>query len=107
MPMVRSEARAVDHAAAPAVPAGTLRCMTDRTQALLREALSLPDGERADLASKLLASLDEPTGDDLAAVRDLWAQEIEGRARRVLTGESDGEDWDQVRKRLGRTLTDG
>jgi hypothetical protein len=41
--------------------------MTDRAQALLREALALPPDERADVAAELLASLDDPetdTGDN-------------------------------------------
>ena len=66
-------------------------------------ARALPPQERADVAAELLASLDEPPAEDLAAVQVAWAEEIERRARRVLTGESAGEPWDEVRERaLGR-----
>lgn len=81
--------------------------MTDRTQSLLREALSLSDGERADLAAELLMSLDEPADHDPTEVQQSWAREIEKRARRVLAGESQGEEWEQVRDQVDRTLTNG
>lgn len=79
--------------------------MTDRAQALLREALALPAEERADVAAELLASLDEPPAEDPAAVQAAWAKEIERRARRVLAGDSAGEPWEDVRDRVARRLT--
>ena len=79
--------------------------MTDRAQALLREALTLPPDERADVAAELLASLDDSTTEDLAAVQAAWAKEIERRARRALAGESSGEPWEDVRDRAARRLT--
>lgn len=79
--------------------------MTDQAQALLREALTLPPEERADVAAELLASLDEPTTDDPVAVQAAWAKEIERRARRALAGESSGEPWEDVRDRIARRLT--
>lgn len=63
--------------------------MTQRTQDLLREALALPVDERADVAARLLASLD----DEEVATEDIeaaWAVEVERRARRVLAGQSEG-----------------
>jgi putative addiction module component (TIGR02574 family) len=80
--------------------------MTERAQALLREALKLPSQERADVAAELLASLDEPEVEDAAAVQAGWAAEIERRARRVLAGESAGEPWEGVRDRISRSLTE-
>jgi len=80
--------------------------MTDRAQELLREALTLPVDERANVAAELLASLDEPATADPAAVEAAWAREIERRARRVMTGESVGEPWEDVRARVGRRLAD-
>ena len=61
--------------------------MTDRAQALLREALTLGAEERADVAGELLASLDDPET-DLSDVEAARAAEIEKRARRVMAGES-------------------
>ena len=78
--------------------------MTSRAQELLREALALPTEERADVAAELLASLDEPATVDAAAVETAWAREIEKRARRVMTGESVGEPWEDVRARVARRL---
>lgn len=58
--------------------------MSQRADALLQEALALPATERAEVATELLASLDSPSPEDLAAVQAAWAKEIERRARRVL-----------------------
>jgi len=79
--------------------------MSDRAQTLLREALTLSLEERADVAAELLASLDEAATENLAAVQAAWASEIERRARRVLTGESVGEPWEDVRERIVQRLT--
>jgi putative addiction module component (TIGR02574 family) len=78
--------------------------MTDRAQAVLREALTLPVDERADVAAELLASLDDEPAEDLAEVEMAWAKEIERRARRVLAGESTGEPWENVRARIEARL---
>jgi putative addiction module component (TIGR02574 family) len=79
--------------------------MTSRAQALLREALNLPVEERADVAAELLASLDTAPPDDPVDVEAAWAREIERRARRVMSGESTGEPWEDVRARVVRRLT--
>ena len=80
--------------------------MTSRAQQLLREALTLPVEERADVAAELLASLDEAPADNAAAVEAAWAHEIERRARRVMSGESAGEPWEDVRARVVQRLTE-
>jgi len=64
----------------------------------------LPSHERADFAAELLASLDE-TMENPEEVEAAWAAEIERRARRVLSGESAGESWEDVRNRIARLLT--
>lgn len=79
--------------------------MSDRAQTLLREALTLSLEERADVAAELLASLDDPATEDPAAVQAAWAAEIERRAQRVLSGESVGEPWEDVRTRIVHGLT--
>ena len=73
--------------------------MTSRARELLREALTLPVDERADVAAELLASLDEAGAEDPAEVEAAWAAEIEKRARRVMAGESQGIPWEDVRAR--------
>ena len=77
--------------------------MTDRAQALLREALALPTDERADVAAELLASLDDCETDP-ADIEAAWAAEIEKRARRVLAGESAAIPWEDVRRRAEADL---
>jgi putative addiction module component (TIGR02574 family) len=79
--------------------------MTSRAHEVLREALALPVEERADGAAELLASLDEAPAEDPAEVEAAWAREIERRARRVMSGESAGEAWEDVRARVVRRLT--
>jgi hypothetical protein len=74
--------------------------VTGHAQELLRAALALPVNDRADVATELLASLDESAPTDLQAVEVAWVREIEHRARRVVSGESAGEIWDDVRSRL-------
>lgn len=64
---------------------------------LREQALQLPIKDRAALAADLLASLDgEPEPDVEAA----WAEEIERRARRLLSGDDPGQPWEDVRARL-------
>ena len=79
--------------------------MTDRARALLREALTLLPDERADVAAELLASLDDATTEDPAAVQAAWGREIERRGRRAVAGESSGEPWEDVRDRVARRLS--
>lgn len=81
--------------------------MSHRAEALLREALTLPPEERADVAAELVASLDDRPAEDAAAVEAAWAKEIERRARRALAAESSGERWEDVRSRIGHRLAEG
>jgi len=78
--------------------------MTSRAQELLREALTLPIAERADVAAELLASLDAAEADNPAEVEAAWAAEIERRARRAIAGESAGIPWEDVRQRAEAEL---
>jgi hypothetical protein len=71
---------------------------------LRREALALPEVERADLAAELLVSLEAPTDEDPSVIRSSWAAEIERRARRVMAGEAASHDWTTVRQRLADAL---
>jgi len=70
----------------------------------LREALTLPIAERADVAAELLASLDAAEADNPAEVEAAWAAEIERRARRAIAGESAGIPWEDVRQRAEEEL---
>ena len=58
------------------------------------------------MAAELLASLDDAPPTNQAEVEAAWAREIERRARRVMTGESVGEPWEDVRARVVRRLAE-
>ena len=77
-----------------------------RTEALLREVLTLSSEERAEVAAKLLASLDDAPIAETDEVEREWAAEIERRARRVLAGESPGVPWEQVERSVRSRLTE-
>jgi putative addiction module component (TIGR02574 family) len=69
--------------------------------AVLAEALQLPPEERADVAKRLIASLDEPVDEDVEAA---WLAEVERRLQDVDHGTAKIEPWDAVRERLARRL---
>ena len=58
--------------------------MSERGSEILKEALSLPPGERAEMAERLLSSLDTP---DRRRVDELWASEAEDRLSAYERGE--------------------
>jgi putative addiction module component (TIGR02574 family) len=70
---------------------------------ILESALALSENERAELAAKLLASLDE--GQDPNA-EEAWAAEITQRAEQARAGEIVGIDADvvdaEIRRIIGR-----
>ena len=51
-----------------------------------------------------MASLDEEGTENSAEVEAAWAAEIERRARRVMTCESEGIPWEEVRSRAEAEL---
>lgn len=50
------------------------------------EALELPSSDRAQLATRLIASLDEETTDDPAEVERAWGEEIRRRIAELDAG---------------------
>ena len=78
--------------------------MAIRSDDLRRAALALSADERADLAAELLVSLEALTDEDPSVIRSLWGAEIERRARRVIAGDAESQDWNVVRQRLADTL---
>ena len=78
--------------------------MSSQAQQLLRDTLALPLNERADVAAELLASLDDAEAERPVDVEAAWAAEIERRARRVMSGESAGVPWEDVRRRAEAEL---
>ena len=83
-----------------------MSAMTSRANQLLHDALELPADERAAVAAELLASLDDGEPIDLHQIETAWAEEIERRARRVLSGESVGKPWEDVRRDIETKLQD-
>lgn len=66
--------------------------MTKAARELLDEALELSAPERAEMAAKLLESLDEAQ-DDVAGA---WADEIATRVSAARAGELESTDWRTV-----------
>jgi len=75
--------------------------MTQRSQKLLTEALLLPEKERVELASELLATLDGPPDAD---AEKLWAEEIARRLDEYEKDPSKAETWDLVKARIEREV---
>jgi len=69
--------------------------------AVLAQALELPPEERADVAKRLIASLDEPADADVEAV---WLAEVERRLQDVDRGTAKFETWEVVRARIATRL---
>jgi Putative addiction module component len=70
------------------------------SDALYREAMHLSDDERATLAVRLLASVDEPAVDDSLETYTAWIREMEQRLDGLVSGQDLGEDWDDVHREL-------
>ena len=75
--------------------------MTDRAEHLLDEALKLSDSERAELAARLIQSLDAEADSEVDAA---WAAEIERRCAALDAGEAVTSDWSEVRERIEREI---
>jgi putative addiction module component (TIGR02574 family) len=66
---------------------------------VLESALSLSGEERAEIAVKLLASLDGPADPD---AEQAWTAEITRRAESVLRGDAKLVDWEDVDAQAAR-----
>ncbi len=69
--------------------------------AVLAQALQLPPEERADVAKRLIGSLDEPADEGVEAG---WLAEIERRLQDVDRGTAKFEPWEAVRDRIAARL---
>ncbi len=73
--------------------------MSDKTQAVLASLLTLPTDERAEIAEKLLASLDglaDPSPTEQAEIDAAWAAEVDRRYQAYKRGEIDSIPGEQV-----------
>lgn len=74
--------------------------MTDAARKLLDEVLALPEEDRVNIASDVLASLDGPSDADWD---DTWLAELERRERAAAARGADAPERSEVRARiLGR-----
>jgi putative addiction module component (TIGR02574 family) len=71
--------------------------MTTQISNLLNEALKLSNKERADLAARLLATL-EPEME--ASIREEWEAEIDRRLKDLKTGKTRTIPWSEARRRI-------
>ncbi|MEA2415244.1 MAG: putative addiction module component [Thermoanaerobaculia bacterium] len=71
------------------------------TAALLDQVLSLPEQKRAEIAVRLLESLEPETQAEIDAA---WAEEIESRCVAVDDGTLPTSDWNDVRARIERDI---
>lgn len=71
--------------------------MTRNAERVLEEALQLSESERAEVAAKLISSLERDADDD---VDEAWTREIERRCAELDAGTAVTSDWDEVRRRI-------
>jgi putative addiction module component (TIGR02574 family) len=64
---------------------------------LFAAALALPERQRLELASELIASVDEPEDEGW---QDAWLEELDRREQAVRQGGPEGSEWSEVRARL-------
>lgn len=74
--------------------------MTRESRELLKQALTLPLDERAELAAELLESL----SDAEEGVENAWAAEISRRVAAARSGELESTDWREVLQRVEKEV---
>lgn len=75
--------------------------MSLTAERIIEDVLSLPEDQRAELAVRLLQSLDREIDPD---AEEAWATEIERRCAAVDAGEITLSDWHDVRRRIEKEL---
>ncbi|MGQ0847084.1 MAG: addiction module protein [Sporichthyaceae bacterium] len=79
--------------------------MTTEAQDLLRTALMLPAGDRAELVAGLLESLEAEADAGEHVFSEAWRAEIETRARRAMSEPATSDlAWDDVRAEITARL---
>ena len=68
---------------------------------ILQDVLALPEQERAEIAARLIESLDNGAE---AGVDEAWAAEIERRCAALDAGQAVTSDWQDVRRRIESQL---
>ena len=75
--------------------------MTNTATTLLEKVLNLPHEDRAEIAARLLESLDNAERD---GVDEAWSQEIDRRCEALDRGEAVTSDWNEFRARIERDV---
>ena len=75
--------------------------MTEQSHRLLSDALLLPEKDRAELASLIIASLDGPPDPD---AESFWTKEIARRIQEFEKDPSRAEDWEVVKAQIKQKL---
>lgn len=70
--------------------------MRRQADSVLREALTLPESERAEIASALLESLEHEQPE--ADVEMAWRQEVAARMAALEAGEVETTPWEEIRE---------
>ena len=71
--------------------------MSDAARKLLEDVLALPEAERLELASEIIASVDGPHDADWEST---WLAELDRRADAAKTRGESGSDWSEARARI-------
>lgn len=74
--------------------------MTGKAEEILEQAMQLSESERAEVAAKLIKSVDQEA--DTEAER-LWDEEIARRVAAVESGQAKVLSWEEVRGRMRST----
>jgi putative addiction module component (TIGR02574 family) len=75
--------------------------VSTEAEKFLAAALELTEHDRAEIAARLLESLDERNQED---VDEAWAHEIERRCAALDSGEAVTSDWEEFRARIERDI---
>ena len=78
----------------------TVRLMTAIGNRVLQDALALSEQERAEIAARLIESLEVGPDDDSGEVEAAWAAEIERRCAALDAGTTGTSDWADVRRQI-------
>jgi putative addiction module component (TIGR02574 family) len=77
--------------------------MNNKAQAILADALSLSDKDRADLAGKLIESLDPEVDSDW---EEAWSVEIARRLEQLDQGLEKTVPWEEARRQIMESSDD-
>ena len=74
--------------------------MTAMADRVLQDALTLSEQERAEIAARLIESLDVAPEGEAAEVEAAWAAEIERRCAALDAGTTGTTDWEDVQREI-------